>query len=530
MMRPRSAPSLVALAFVLSLLVFILFIIGHTFAWLLLPAWPYGICTTLMGTLPPLLTAFLLYFLYKSMRNETAFVQSALTVSLIVVALATSILTYKYAAFASIRYAWPAFAAAVVLMTLAPRHTALPVRILNGTRNLVFYAVFLIILIELPLLYFHMRMYTATKSEVLDFPDLFDGENPGLLKKNLNEPMLLGDGSTGLVRTNASGFRSNHEMILPKPADELRLLFLGDSFTIGYRTEQSKTAATLLEERLQTAFPNRRVRIFVARAMDQTSLKLWLRKNRGRFDEDAIIHGITIGNDLPVAYVERYLMQSTENLSPLEYYAREFGRIHLPPSALESGAGRTRVCSLLPEDQLRCLRLVLRLETLIGLFRPTAIYNYRSAEDGKVMMWDQQNDLGLFLKELHPSGELFYETEERVLAEIADEQNNGAPLFYFLYPQRFQQSEAEWEATRDWFGLNTDAFDLEQPNRRILAMCAKHGLTCRDLLPAFRAHGDELLHYPYDMHWNNAGNAVAAEAMAEYLKPRLKDLLKTSRK
>lgn len=526
--KQRAESSFIALAFVLAVLLSVLFVAAHALVFMHLPAWPYETRTTLVGILPSMITAILLYIYYRDVRRGQR--RKILTIVLAAILILSAVWAYRYAAFAFVRYAWPVFATAVLLQTLSLARPAWFPGVLSTLRSLAFYAAFLIVLSELPLIYFHVKMYTSGKSAVMDFPDLFDGSNPGLLKKNLNEAMLLGDGSTGLVRTNEFGFRSNHDMILPKPSDELRILMLGDSFTIGYRTDQNKTAATLLEGMLQDAFPERQVRIYVARAMDQSSLEVWLRKNRGRFEEDVVLHGITIGNDLPVTYTERYLIKNRIGLTPLQYYAQEFGRLYLPPAALYQGKGRSQVCSLLPEDQLQCLRGVLRVETLIALFRPTAIYNYRSAAEGKVMMWDQQNDLGLFLKDLDPSGEEFYRAVDEVLGEIAAEQRNAAPLHLFLYPQRFQQSEGEWKATRDWFGLNDDAFDLDQPNRRLLATCAKHGLSCRDLLPAFREQGAKLLHYPYDMHWNNAGNAVAAGAMLDYLQPRIAELLRTSRR
>ena len=91
------------------------------------------------------------------------------------------------------------------------------------------------------------------------------------------------------------------------------------------------------------------------------------------------------------------------------------------------------------------------------------------------------------------------------------------PLRVLIFPQRFQQSEREWQTQEKYYGLDEASFDRDLPNRRIQEMCERNDWQCRDLLPAFRANGERLLHLPYDMHWNDAGNLLAGETIAEYL-------------
>ena len=62
------------------------------------------------------------------------------------------------------------------------------------------------------------------------------------------------------------------------------------------------------------------------------------------------------------------------------------------------------------------------------------------------------------------------------------------------------------------------AFDLELPNRRILAFCESARIACLDLLPAFRKVPNQELHLPNgDMHWNAAGPRLAGRSLASYL-------------
>jgi hypothetical protein len=52
------------------------------------------------------------------------------------------------------------------------------------------------------------------------------------------------------IRTNAQGFRADHEIAIPKPPGVKRIVVLGDSFGMGYGVNLEDTFITQLEERL----------------------------------------------------------------------------------------------------------------------------------------------------------------------------------------------------------------------------------------------------------------------------------------
>lgn len=62
----------------------------------------------------------------------------------------------------------------------------------------------------------------------------------------------------GLI-ANAQGLRENHDIPLKKPAQELRILFLGDSCTFGYGLDFAQGFVDLTEQRLNRALPDRSV-------------------------------------------------------------------------------------------------------------------------------------------------------------------------------------------------------------------------------------------------------------------------------
>ncbi|MEM8994372.1 MAG: hypothetical protein AAGF23_06215, partial [Acidobacteriota bacterium] len=61
----------------------------------------------------------------------------------------------------------------------------------------------------------------------------------------------------------------------------------------------------------------------------------------------------------------------------------------------------------------------------------------------------------------------------------------------------------------------------ERMHRRLRGLLEERGLDYLDLTGALRAGSGERLYYPADGHWTPAGHRVAAEAIAEWLRPQL---------
>ncbi|MCR9145298.1 MAG: hypothetical protein NXI24_23870 [bacterium] len=380
------------------------------------------------------------------------------------------------------------------------------------------------------------------KGGVLNFPgDVMAGgpgqaakkgevRTAGNLKPGLDARISLGDGSIGRIVTNAHGFRSVHALETPKPANEFRILFLGDSFTYGYRTDQLRTAAAILEDRLnasrlfndgsQSSESGRRdesasahrgtVRIYAAWTEDQAGLLQWLREYPDRFQADLILHGVCLGNDLGTN------MRSLDPPSTTWTFEATVPREYLDPTVFRPDG------AFVAGTEAREFRNQLRItQTLRVMFMPTPISTGFEIKADSAPLWNQQNNIGIFLKDESHAAEMFAVLERNLIA--AKRLAGDTPLYLAFFPQRYQQSEREWRTMVAYYGLRADAFDLDLPNRKIHEICERNALLCFDLLPVFRERGDELLHYPYDMHWNDAGNELAGEAMAEYLAPKIRE-------
>ncbi len=104
---------------------------------------------------------------------------------------------------------------------------------------------------------------------------------------------------------------------------------------------------------------------------------------------------------------------------------------------------------------------------------------------------------------------------ELLKGEVEDD---GGRYALVIHPDRVQVDRALRETLYKRFDLSEDDFDLEQPQRFLLGWCASRGVACLDLLPVFRAQGDTGgLYLVNGIHYNSAGNALAARAITRWL-------------
>ena len=257
-----------------------------SWAWVL----GFGVCGAL--------TSYLLYRL-KRMDSPYPFARWLAPASALVLALvlAAALQSTLFAVTRIVLIGATLTVIAMVLSRIVPaawRAVPLTLAELCGSAALV------LIPIETVLLHQYVKKISllSGSDRVLDFYGIVDEEagTPGNLKASLNAPMMLGDGSTGRVVTNSLGFRNSEDLRSPKPPGEFRILFLGDSFTYGYRTDQLHTAAHILETRLRAEL-NRNVRVYPAWVGNQAGLVRWLRQHPDLYQADLVLHGVCLGND-----------------------------------------------------------------------------------------------------------------------------------------------------------------------------------------------------------------------------------------
>lgn len=103
----------------------------------------------------------------------------------------------------------------------------------------------------------------------------------------------------------------------------------------------------------------------------------------------------------------------------------------------------------------------------------------------------------------------------------------GIPMLLVIMPDEFQVNEHVRKRIFERFQLVPEDYDLESPQRRLVAFAKSRNIPVVDLLgPLQEADKVQRCYHLQDGHWNSRGNAIAAEAIL----PALRGLLRAQRK
>ena len=156
------------------------------------------------------------------------------------------------------------------------------------------------------LIYWGWRLSETKRVEGLRYPDYgqlvnFDPDREGgHLLPNLRflvQGEIYGVGVRFI--TNSEGFRNTREFDYQAPVNSRRILFLGDSFVDGMRTDQEDTIGYRLQ-RLLNRPTNGQPKFEVMISGHNNPVNAWyyLQEHGHKFNPDVVIVGITLGNDL----------------------------------------------------------------------------------------------------------------------------------------------------------------------------------------------------------------------------------------
>lgn len=361
-------------------------------------------------------------------------------------------------------------------------------------------------------------VHKATVPELPDYPDAV-AEGPlgvgGYLKPGFDE--LVHDGYGGSVRwtNNSQGFRHDLEFDRQPASGVLRVLSLGDSFTAGYRVDQSETFSKLIENWSGNAIGP--TEVLISQIEEPAQGLKYLKKFGHAWSPHAVLLGVTLGNDIAQVYVSRH-PTSLGFRKGLD--GQGLARYDLPGYCFKQ-------LGLLDRVVRPILWGLTRSTTSRVLFRTTEpIKSWYRRKEG-LKLFDPINGLGMYIREPPEEINEAYQRLFRLLLEIkaftAAHQIGFAVL---IFPQRFQIQPRDWEVAVWAYQLDPDAFDLMAPNRRILAFCQQEDILCIDPTDAMRAaHRTTGQNYYLprgDMHWNRDGHREwfrgARPALEEFLK------------
>jgi hypothetical protein len=111
--------------------------------------------------------------------------------------------------------------------------------------------------------------------------------------------------------------------------------------------------------------------------------------------------------------------------------------------------------------------------------------------------------------------EAWREIEGSLDSIVATAHRLGARMLVNIFPSTLQVNRSH-AAQYMSLGCHFDerVYDSAEPQQRLLRWCARSGVACHDLLPAFRANAAQEAYQHADEHWNERGNALAFAAVA----------------
>jgi hypothetical protein len=266
--------------------------------------------------------------------------------------------------------------------------------------------------------------------------------------------------------------------------DPSNAILIGDSFVLGYGVPDSSTQSTRLER--AAAREGRPLEVFnfgftggpieyVALLREALALGVEAR---------LVVVGIFLGNDFTIGPIR----------TPAEERAAERAaarrRLGLPRSALAHYLKQRVVSSP------RAVGALLRLGDAIGAplySSPQSFVFLRNPSDAQ---------------RAHIASVLAHLAEMRSLCIAA-----GRTMAIAVFPNKIQVENPE--------ELTSSIYDADRPNAYVREFCERERIACLDLTPALRAEFARTrtpLYFPVDRHLTEHGNAVAAEALYEFVR------------
>lgn len=329
--------------------------------------------------------------------------------------------------------------------------------------------------------------------------------------------------------TNSKGFRNDREFSYKVPKGTLRILFSGDSFVDGMRTDQKATIGYLLEWLLiDTDLAPEAFEVLISGHNNPVNAWYHFQEHGRKYHPHIVLLGVTLGNDLTWhSYGSTFVPQRgpqgsvSLRLAGTSQTGSEKMQLLLPTGAYTAPSAFERLHNT--ELRIRA-SLASRFEVFGQLTPPRLAPNKnfrRHVYAGGFFV-----SLGLFYQPLMPEIRQMYEDFEATVAGFQQATRSaGAELALILFPTRIQVSERDWQLLQKTYSLDATKFDLTYPTSRIVTYCEKIGIACLDLAPHMRRL-DELGDGPFfrargNMHFNERGQAVVAEQLARFVRDQI---------
>lgn len=307
---------------------------------------------------------------------------------------------------------------------------------------------------------------------------------------------------TTWIEVSSAGLRGA-EVPYDKPAGELRILVLGDSFTFAEQVNQDETFAQRLEVRLNAERGGQyRVLNGGSNGWATANELVFFAKEGYRYRPDVVVLAFYAGNDV----------------------SDNFRRVETMKDAVEADL------SLRGVDAFEGPRRILRRSMLYTVFESGVL--------AKMPWWqeDAQSDASLRKAPRNePEAVEAWQITATLLDRMRDVvEHQGAKLVVMVIPSADVVATGGRQKERDdedeTNGLDQPLPGFDDPHATLLDVASQQQLIMLDLLPAFRrqaARSRQRLYYRVNAHWTAAGHVVAARELYDFLDQQ--QLLPTTR-
>ncbi|NQV26017.1 MAG: acyltransferase family protein [Rhodopirellula sp.] len=294
------------------------------------------------------------------------------------------------------------------------------------------------------------------------------------------------------IRTNSLGLRGPaiKEHV---PGRTLRILTLGDAFTMPEGVSAEQSWSTVLQRSLAEDWPG--------------------------IDAEVVNAGVTgysPAQSLP--QLRELAPQLQPDLIVYQFFVNEFAEIVFSNDELQAAIGLTAGHQRFDGRWLGRLQLYTRLQQ--------AGRSFQELVTGRPHAWRFDKTLVKF----YEAGENQLYADARVeqialhlreMKQIADQ--NGAEFIIAYVPAAAVVSAPEHIDYFPW-GLDlhdSERFDTDRPRRILKDLTAALRIPLLDLTPALQRHPNQPVYFPGSWHWNAEGHNVAGQAIAKFLRQPL---------
>ena len=292
------------------------------------------------------------------------------------------------------------------------------------------------------------------------------------------------------LRTNSLGLPGPEVEALGK--DDLRVLVIGDAFTMPEGVEYEQAYPALLEDLLGTCGGDRRI--------------------------DVVNAGVTgYGPVEQTAQLNELAPVLQPDVVVYQFFINEFQEVLIDPEERRAGIG-FRPEGWRPLELPARLQLLARLERLTEGMRELLTGLPSPSRDWKAL---------LRFYRLADAAQVYGDETLGVLREHLQRmarasESSGAEMLIALVPGAVAVSNPKHIAYLPWDQDLSDStrYDMELPLRHLKEVVAPLRLPILDLTVPLQGHLDQPVYFPRSWHWNHEGHLVVALALARELARR----------